>query len=95
MAKVMTSRIDKLLSSMGYGSRKDVARMARAGSITLDTAPLLDVTKRITVTPDLPSRMTIWGEALDPLAPVVILLNKPVGMTCSHKDDGALVYDIR
>jgi 16S rRNA pseudouridine516 synthase len=25
---------------------------------------------------------------------MVILLNKPLGMTCSHKEDGALVYDI-
>nr|WP_309503264.1 pseudouridine synthase [uncultured Roseovarius sp.] len=94
MAKVPTSRVDKLLSSMGYGSRKDIARMAKAGGITLDTAPLLDATKRIPVTPDLPTRMRICGEALDPLAPMIILLNKPVGMTCSHKDGGALVFDI-
>jgi 16S rRNA pseudouridine516 synthase len=25
---------------------------------------------------------------------MVILLNKPLGMTCSHKEDGPLVYDI-
>ncbi|WP_417270634.1 pseudouridine synthase [Celeribacter sp.] len=94
MAKVPTIRIDKLLSSMGYGSRKDIARIARAGGITLDTAALLDVTKRIPITPDLPHHMTIYDEALDPLAPMVILLNKPVGMTCSHSDGGALVYDL-
>ncbi|WP_417812688.1 pseudouridine synthase [Thalassospira alkalitolerans] len=94
MAKVPTIRIDKLLSSMGYGSRKDIARIARAGGITLDTAALLDVTKRIPITPDLPHRMTVCGEALDPLAPMVILLNKPVGMTCSHNDGRALVYDL-
>jgi len=94
MAKVPTARIDKRLSSMGYGSRKDIARIARAGGITLDSTVLVDVTKRIPIMPDLPHRMTICGEALDPLAPMVILLNKPVGMTCSHNDDGALVYDI-
>jgi 16S rRNA pseudouridine516 synthase len=38
--------------------------------------------------------MEIDGEALDPVAGVVILLNKPLGMTCSHKEEGALVYDI-
>lgn len=94
MAKIPTSRVDKLLSSMGYGSRKEVARLARAGAITLDAAALLDVTGRIPVTPDLPTRMTIDGEALDPLPGMVILLNKPLGMTCSHKEDGALVYDL-
>jgi 16S rRNA pseudouridine516 synthase len=94
VAKFPTSRIDRLLSSMGYGSRSEVARMAKAGGITLDSAPLLDATKRIPVTPDLPTRMQIDGEALDPVAGMVILLNKPLGMTCSHKEEGALVYDL-
>jgi 16S rRNA pseudouridine516 synthase len=94
MAKTLTSRVDKLLSSMGYGSRKEMARMAMAGGISLDAAALLDVSKRIPVTPDLPIRMTIDGEPLDPVAGLVILLNKPLGMTCSHKESGKLVYDI-
>ena len=94
MADISTSRVDRLLSSLGYGSRKELARMAKAGGITLDGDTLLDVTKRIPVTPDLPTRMKINGEAVDPVAGMVILLNKPLGMTCSHKEDGALVYDI-
>ncbi|MGB3179080.1 MAG: pseudouridine synthase [Albidovulum sp.] len=94
MLKRPTSRIDKLLSSMGYGSRTEMARMAKAGGITLDATEILDVTRRIPITPDLPLRMEIDGEMLDPLAGMVILLNKPLGMTCSHKEDGALVYDI-
>lgn len=94
MAKVTSARIDKLLSSLGYGSRKDIARIAKAEGITLDDAVLEDVTKRIPIMPDLPHRMTICGEPLDPIAPMVVLLNKPVGMTCSHNDDGALVYDL-
>lgn len=94
MAKVPTSRLDKLLSSMGYGSRNEIARLAKVGGVTLDGEDLTDATKRIPVTPDLPSRMEIDGEPLDPVAGMVILLNKPLGMTCSHKEDGALVYDI-
>lgn len=94
MAKVPTSRLDKLLSSMGYGSRNEIARLAKVGGVTLDGADLTDATKRIPVTPDLPTRMEIDGEPLDPVAGMVILLNKPLGMTCSHKEDGALVYDI-
>lgn len=94
MVKNKTSRVDKLLSSMGYGSRNELARLAKAGGITLDNVALLDVTKRIPVTPDLPTRMKIAGKALDPVEGMVILLNKPLGMTCSHKDAGGLVYDI-
>ena len=94
MSKTPTSRVDKLLGSMGYGSRTEMARMGKAGGIVLDGADLTDVSKRIAVTPDLPSRMQVDGEPLDPPQGLVILLNKPLGMTCSHKEDGALVYDI-
>jgi 16S rRNA pseudouridine516 synthase len=94
MAKPPTCRVDKLLSSMGYGSRSEMAQLARNGGITLDAATILDVSQRIPITPDLPNRMTISGKALDPVAGMVILLNKPLGMTCSHNEDGALVYDL-
>ncbi|MCV2892732.1 RNA pseudouridine synthase [Lentibacter sp. XHP0401] len=94
MARTHTSRVDKLLSSMGYGSRKEIEKMVRAGRITLDFAVLRDVAKRIPITPDLAHRMKIDGEALDPVAGIVILLNKPLGMTCSHNDEGALVYSM-
>lgn len=94
MAKTVTSRVDRLLSSMGYGSRAEMARMAKAGGILLDGAELTDVSQRIPVTRDLPARMQIDGAALDPVAGLVILLNKPLGMTCSHKEDGPLVHDI-
>jgi 16S rRNA pseudouridine516 synthase len=94
MAKVATSRVDKLLSSMGYGSRSEMARLAKAGGIVLDGVALVDVSQRIPVTPDLPGRMRIDGEALDPVAGLVVLLNKPLGMTCSHKEEGPLVYDV-
>lgn len=94
MAKIPTSRVDKLLSSLGYGSRTEMARLAKAGGITLDALPLLDVSQRIPVTPDLPGRMQVDGEALDPVQGVVILMNKPLGMTCSHKEEGLIVYDL-
>jgi len=92
--KTPTSRVDKLLGSMGYGSRTEIARLGKVGGIVLDGVDLTDVSKRIPVTPDLPSRMEIDGEPLDPVQGLVILLNKPLGMTCSRKEDGALVYDI-
>jgi 16S rRNA pseudouridine516 synthase len=93
MAKIPTSRVDKLLSSMGYGSRSEMARMAKAGGISLDGADLLDVTQRIPIPQDLPTRMEIDGEPLDPVLGMVVLLHKPLGMTCSHKEEGPLVYD--
>ncbi|WP_332660368.1 pseudouridine synthase [Brevundimonas sp.] len=92
--KTPTARVDKLLGSMGYGSRTEMARLGKAGGILLDGADLTDVSKRIAVTPDLPSRMEIDGEPVDPVPGLVMMLHKPLGMTCSRKEDGALVYDV-
>lgn len=92
--KTPTSRVDKLLGSMGYGSRSEIARLGKVGGIVLDGADLTDVSRRIAVTPDLPHRMQVDGRPLDPPAGLVLILNKPLGMTCSHKEDGDLVYDV-
>ena len=94
MKKPSFMRVDRLLGSMGYGSRAEMARLGKAGGIVLDGAELTDVSQRIAVTPDLPSRMTVNGRPLDPPPGLVLMLNKPLGMTCSHKEDGALVYDV-
>lgn len=92
--KTPTARVDKLLGSMGYGSRSEIARLGKVGGIVLDGVDLTDVSKRIAVTADLPGRMQIDGRPLDPPTGLVLILNKPLGMTCSHKEDGALVYDV-
>ena len=92
--KTPTARVDKLLGSMGYGSRTEMARLGRVGGIVLDGADLTDVSKRIAVTADLPARMQIDGQPLDPPPGLVMMLNKPLGMTCSRKEDGALVYEV-
>lgn len=92
--KTSTARVDKLLSSMGYGSRAEIARLGKVGGIVLDGIDLTDVSKRIPVTPDLAERMVIDGRPVDPPPGLVLILNKPLGMTCSRKEEGALVYDV-
>jgi 16S rRNA pseudouridine516 synthase len=94
MTKSPTARLDRTLANMGYGSRAQIAQLARVGAITLDGAPLRDASARIVVTPDLPQRMRVAGAPLDPVPGLVIMLYKPLGMTCSHKEAGPLVYDL-
>ncbi|KAB0679554.1 16S rRNA pseudouridine(516) synthase [Aureimonas leprariae] len=92
--KVPTLRLDRLLGNMGYGSRKEIALLARRGGIVLDGAPLPDADRRIAVSADLATRMTVAGEPLDPPPGLVILMHKPLGVTCSHKEAGPLVYGL-
>ena len=87
-------RLDRLLANMGYGSRREVQVLVRAGEVTLDGAAARDPEVKITVTHDLSERLRIRGAPLDPPPGVVILLNKPLGVTCSHKDAGPLVYSL-
>lgn len=94
MSKAPTVRLDRLLSNLGYASRREVQQMAAAGMITLDGNPPKDVGARIALTPDLPQRLRVRGAALDPLPGLALMLHKPLGVTCSHKETGALVYDL-
>ena len=87
-------RLDKLLANLGYGSRNEVQHLARSGSVMLDGERAKDASARIALTPDLPARLTVSGESLDPLPGLALMLNKPLGVTCSHKETGPLVYDL-
>ncbi|MGQ0671278.1 MAG: pseudouridine synthase [Hyphomicrobium sp.] len=85
-------RLDRLLANLGYGSRRDVQSLARAGRITLDGQPLSRIDDRVGLEPALRARLLVDGEQLDPLPGLTLMLHKPVGVTCSHKEAGPLVY---
>ncbi len=87
-------RLDRLLANMGYGSRKEVSGLARAGLVLLDGDAVTDPDRRIAITADLATRMTVQGRPLDPPPGLALMLHKPVGVTCSHKETGALVYEL-
>jgi len=87
-------RLDRLLANLGYGTRKEIQALAKAGCIHLDGAPLSNAAGKIAITANLPERLAVAGEKLDPLPGLVLMMNKPAGVTCSHREAGALVYDL-
>src|SRR5262245_14688257 len=89
-----SARLDRLLANMGYGSRSEVQDLARRGAIVLDGVPAEDASARILIADDLPARLRVRGEPLDPLPGMAVMLHKPLGVTCSHKEAGPLVYDL-
>lgn len=88
--KLSRIRLDKLLSSLGYCTRKEVVSLIKDEMIThIDNLPLKADTK---VAHD---EILFEGEPLDPPAGMVIMMHKPVGYICSHDDgEGKLVYDL-
>lgn len=94
MSKAPSVRIDRLLANLGYGSRREIQQMASSGRVTLDGQPIGDAGAKIAVSRDLPNRLRIGGQPLDPPPGVILMLHKPLGVTCSHKEAGGLVYDL-
>jgi 16S rRNA pseudouridine516 synthase len=92
--KPTTVRLDRLLANMGYGSRREVQSLVRAGAVTLDGGVIVDADMKLEMAPSLSERLRIQGVLLDPPPGFAILLNKPLGVTCSHKDAGPLVYSL-
>nr|WP_319386504.1 pseudouridine synthase [uncultured Roseibium sp.] len=82
-------RLVKLLANLGYGSRKEMQLAIRNGWVTDKDGNRLKADSR-TAQEDI----LFDDEPLDPAQGVVILMNKPVGYTCSAKDQGRLVYDL-
>ena len=82
-------KLVKLLANLGYGSRKEVQRMIRAGTVT-------DALGRVLAEGDLPAHehIRVRGEPLDPPSPLVLMLHKPDGHTCSRDDPDATIYDL-
>lgn len=88
------ARLDRLLANLGYGSRKEVQALVAGGKVMLDGVVLKDAGARIAVDATLPERMTIRGVPVDPPAPLVLMMHKPLGVVCSHKEDGEKIYDL-
>lgn len=88
--KLSKIRLDRLLGSLGYCTRKEVIFLIKDERIThIHNLSLKADTK---VAHD---EILFDGEPLDPPAGMVILMNKPVGLVCSHDDgEGQLVYDL-
>ncbi len=88
------ARLDRLLANLGYGSRREVQGLLRKGAVVFDDAVLSDGGQKIPVVPDLPERMTIEGAPVDPPAPLTLLIHKPLGVVCSHREPGRSVYEL-
>ena len=77
------------IANLGYGSRRDVQWMFREGRITDTDGEVLYADDPLDH-----ANVRIDGEPLDPPPGLLLMLNKPVGYTCSSKDRGRVVYDL-
>jgi len=82
-----TERLDKLLSNLGYGARKDVRHWIKEGWISVDGKPATSAAQKV-----LPDQVLLEGTELDHANGLTIIYHKPLGTVCSRKEDGRLIY---
>ena len=81
-------RIDKLLSELGLCTRREAAKIAKSGGISVDGAVVKDVSKH--VDPET-SRIVLLGREVMYQKYTYVMLNKPTGYV-SATDDKSLPY---
>lgn len=84
----MKVRLDKVLSNRGYCTRTEAQGLVRRGRVLVGGQTLRSAAEKVD-----PATVTIDGEPLDPER-LLLMMHKPAGYTCSHKDSGSLVYGL-
>lgn len=95
------AKLRQYLQALGYGTRREVEALVATGRVTDAAGEPLYVDDE--VGEGAPARgghrlphdaIRIDGAPLDPAPGLLVALHKPVGVTCSTKDPGKLVYDL-
>lgn len=81
-------RVDAHLSSLGYCSRSEAKKFLSKNLVCVDGVRVFDVRQKA-----YNNEITVDGERLDDEC-LVILMNKPSGVVCSHDDAGVLIYSL-
>lgn len=88
------ARLDRLLANLGYGSRREVGLLIASGEVEVDGVPARDGAAKIVLGEDLPGRIRVGRAPLDPPHPLVLVMHKPTGLVCSHREPGRSVYEL-
>ncbi len=86
----MLRRLDQILASLGYGSRREVRDLIAAGRVTVAGAVADDPGEKAAA-----AAVRLDGQPIDFPAGVFVLFHKPAGCVCSHDTrEGRRIYDL-
>ena len=86
----MLRRLDQLLANLGYCSRSEARYWVDSGAVTVRGEPARNVSTKAA-----PADVLVDGEPLDHPDGLLLLLNKPLGLVCSHElREGSNVYSL-
>ncbi|MFO1484086.1 MAG: pseudouridine synthase [Verrucomicrobiaceae bacterium] len=83
-------RLDQLLSSLGYCSRREAVSLVKAGRVKLNGVAVTKADQKVD-----PHAITFDGAPLEAPDGLLAMLHKPVGYVCTHSDgDGPTIYEL-
>ncbi|MDO8539860.1 MAG: pseudouridine synthase [Opitutaceae bacterium] len=83
-------RLDQMLSSLGYCSRREARAWIAGGRVTVRGEPADDVGQKA-----LPADVLVDGEPLDHPDGLLLMMHKPLGLVCTHDArEGPTVYSL-
>lgn len=86
----MLRRVDQLLSSLGYCSRKEAQQLCEEERLVAKGQPITKASQKVEG-----ADVLLDGEPLDFPNGLVVMLNKPVGFVCAHDErDGRIIYEL-
>ncbi|MCR2821793.1 pseudouridine synthase [Lederbergia panacisoli] len=77
-------RIDKLLSNIGYGSRKEVKKILKNGNVTVNGTTVKDAKFHVDPIAD---SVFLFGEEVQYREFIYLLMNKPAGVISATEDN--------
>ena len=83
-------RLDQLLANLGYCSRREARDFLKTHAVTVKGSPARDPAAKID-----PAAVRIDGDPPDHPDGLLLLLNKPLGLVCSHDErEGPNIYSL-
>ena len=76
-------RLDKLLSNMGYGSRREVKVLLKTKAVEVNGVPAKDVSMHVDTDKD---RVVVFGEQVIYTEFIYLMMNKPQGVISATED---------
>lgn len=83
-------RLDQLLSSLGYCSRREAVALVKAKRVKAHGVAVTKADLKVD-----PHAISVDGEPLEAPDGLLAMLHKPVGYVCTHSDgDGPTIYEL-
>lgn len=77
-------RIDKLLSNMGFGSRKDMKKLLKSGAVKVNGVAVKDGKQHVDTANE---EVSVHGEIVEYREFIYLMMNKPAGVISATEDN--------